>query len=306
MGFKIIDQTKGIWKKTPYSTLLYLLLIVILACLISSYLFGAVVCKLLYGISFFSSSQQVFDPSNKELIEAMKTMQFFNAIGTFVLPPFLFLHFRGLAAFKYLKLDKSISKLSILRVFVLALTMIPMANFLGSLNELIPFPDFLNFLKIAEEQTMLLTEQFLIMDSVFDLLLMILIMGVLAGVGEELLFRGLLQRLFQNWSGSKHLAVWLTALLFSVIHMQYHAVLPRFFLGAFIGYVFVYSGSLRTSIYLHFFYNTSLVLLSYFIQHDRVSSSWESIGTTNLSVIVLSLVLLVGFSYSWFKRQTVA
>ena len=84
MGLKIIDQTKGIWKKTTYSTLLYLLLVVILACLISSYLLGAVFCKVVFGISFFSSSQQVFDPSNQNLIEALKAMQLFNAIGTFV------------------------------------------------------------------------------------------------------------------------------------------------------------------------------------------------------------------------------
>ncbi len=306
MGFKMIDQTKGIWKKTPYTSLLYLLLIVILACLISSYLFGAVACKLIYGISFFSSSQQVFDPSNKQLIEAMKTMQLFNALGTFVLPPFLFLHFRGSAALTYLKLDKSISKTSVFRVFIMALFMIPIANYLGALNESIPLPEFLNFLKIAEEQTLLLTEQFLIMNSLSDLFLMIIIMGVVAAVGEELLFRGLLQRLFQDWSGNKHLAVWLTALLFSVIHMQYHAVLPRFFLGAFIGYVFVYSGSLRTSIYLHFFYNTSLVLLTYCIQHKMVPSSWESIGTSNFSMFILSLVLIYGFSYSWFTKNKAA
>jgi membrane protease YdiL (CAAX protease family) len=303
MGLGIIQKTKGVWINTSNSTLLYLLLVVILGGLISSYLLGAIICKLVYGISFFSSSHQVFDPSNLELMNAMKTMQLFNAIGTFVLPPMVFLHFRGLSFVNYLKLENPLSGLTIAKVFVLALAMIPLANYLGSLNEIIPFPEFLNFLKVAEEQTLLLTQQFLIMDSIWDLGIMIFIIGVVAALGEELLFRGILQNLFQDWSQSKHLAVWFTALLFSVIHMQYHAVLPRFFLGAFIGYVYVYSGSLRSAIYLHFFYNTSLVVLSYLIQHEFVAESWEFIGNTSISVII-AVTLLFSLSYKWFSNRT--
>lgn len=305
MGLKIIEKTKGVWIHTSYSALLYLLLVVILGGLISSYLLTVVVCQLVYGISFFSSSQLVFDSSNVEMMNAMKTMQLFNAIGTFVIPPILFLHLRGLSFVNYLKLNKPLSGITIVKVFVLALAMIPLANFLGFLNESVPLPEFLNFLKLVEEQSLVLTEQFLKMDSIWDLGIMILIMGVVAAVGEEFLFRGILQNLFQDWSKSKHLAIWLTALLFSVIHMQYHAVLPRFFLGAFIGYVYVYSGSLRSSIYLHFFYNTSLVVLSYLIQHKLLASaSLESIGSSSISVII-AVTVLFSLSYKWFNRASI-
>ena len=302
MGLNIIEKTKGVWSETSYSTLLYLLLVVILGGLISSFLVGAVICQLVYGISFFSSSNQVFDPSNSQMMDAMKTMQLFNAIGTFVIPPLVFLHLRGQSFSNYLKLEKSLSGIIVAKVFVLAIAMIPLANYLGSINETIPFPEFLNFLKVAEEQTLLLTQQFLIMDSIWDLGIMILIMGVIAAVGEELLFRGILQNLFQNWSKSKHLAVWLTALLFSVIHMQYHAVLPRFFLGAFIGYVYLYSGNLRSAIYLHFFYNTSLVVLAFLIQHEYVYSTLESFGTASISIAISAVILLFIISYKWFSN----
>ena len=302
MGLNIIEKTKGVWSEISYSTLLYLLLVVILGGLISSFLVGAVICQLVYGISFFSSSNQVFDPSNSQMMDAMKTMQLFNAIGTFVVPPLVFLHLRGQSFSNYLKLEKSLSGIIVAKVFVLAIAMIPLANYLGSINEAIPFPEFLNFLKVAEEQTLLLTQQFLIMDSIWDLGIMILIMGVVASVGEELLFRGILQNLFQNWSKSKHLAAWLTALFFSVIHMQYHAVLPRFFLGAFIGYVYLYSGNLRSAIYLHFFYNTSLVVLAFLIQHEYVSSSLESFGTVSISIAISAVILLFSISYKWFNN----
>ena len=304
MDLKLIEKTKGIWKETSYSTLLYFLLLLILVGLISSYLFGSIVCKLVYGISFISSPLSVLDLYDSDMINAMKTMQLFNALGAFVFPPLVFLHLRGLSIPKYLKLDKSIAKFSLLKIFILSLAMIPVANYLGALNESFPLPEFLNFLQIAEIQSLVLTEQFLIMNSLFDLGLMILIMGVVAAVGEELLFRGILQNLFQDWSNSKHLGVWLTAFLFSVIHLQYHAVLPRFALGAFIGYVYMYSGRLRISIYLHFFYNTSLVVLTYLIQHELVSDSWEFIGTVNTMVLTFASAILFSLSYSLFKLDS--
>ena len=204
-------------------------------------------------MSFFSSTQDVFDHQNKKLIDAMKLMQFFNALGVFIIPSILFLHFRGLKFCTYLKLNSSVYIKGVLTIFVMAIAMIPVANFFGAVNAMLPLPKFLSFLKDIEAQTLLITEQFLVMDTPIDLLLMLALIGFVAAVGEELLFRGVLQNLFQEWFGSPHIAVWLTAFLFSVIHLQYHALLPRFVLGALIGYVYVYSGNLRSAMLLHFF-----------------------------------------------------
>ena len=293
MGLNIIEKSKGIWSNSAYANLLYYLLVVILGGLISSYMVGAIFCQFVYGISFFSSSELVFDAENVAMINAMKTMQFFNAIGTFVLPPLAFIHLRGKDAVSYFRLKSNLGLKTILVLLLMAWAMIPLANFLGVLNEALPIPEFLNFLKLAEEQTLLLTEQFLQMDTVLDLIAMLVLMGVVAALGEELLFRGVLQNLFKEWSGSKHVAVWITAFLFSVIHLQYHAILPRFALGGFIGYVYLYSGSLRAPILLHFLYNSTLVVLTFFVQQEALNESVEQIGTSDLSLIILSAFVLL-------------
>ena len=298
MGFSVIEKSRGIWSKKSHSTLLYYLPIVIMAGLMISHVLGAFFCQLVFDISFFSSTKEVFDPNNKKLIDAMKVMQFFNALGTFVLPAFLFFHFRGVKPFEYLKLKNKLTAKELALMMLLALVMIPVANFLGYLNEGVYLPEFLDFLKAIEEQTMRVTEQFLVMNSYVDLLLMILLIGVVAAVGEELLFRGLIQNLFLEWWGSKHVAVWLTALLFSVIHLQYQAVLPRFVLGALIGYVYVNSGNLRSSIYLHFFYNTTLLIVAFLIQHDGIDASWEYVG----SQYVIPMIFL-GIFLFWLVAQ---
>ena len=298
MALNIIHKSKGIWESKSYSNLVYLLPILILSGLVLSHIIGAFICQFLFDVSFFSSTQEVFEPQNKKLIDAMKLMQFFNALGCFIVPPILFLHFRGVAFYTYLKLNSSIYIKGVLTIFVMALAMIPVANFFGALNAMLPLPEFLSFLQEIEAQTILITEQFLVMDTLIDLLLMLGLIGFLAAVGEELLFRGVLQNLFQEWFGSTNIAIWLTAFLFSVIHLQYHAVLPRFVLGALIGYVYVNSGNLRSAMMLHFFYNSTLVLLTFFIQHGGIDASWEEVGAEGF-ILALTSVLVLGILLLW-------
>ena len=298
MALNIIHKSKGIWVSKSYSNLVYLLPILILSGLVLSHIIGAFICQFLFDVSFFSSTQEVFEPQNKKLIDAMKLMQFFNALGCFIVPPILFLHFRGVAFYTYLKLNSSIYIKGVLTIFVMALAMIPVANFFGALNAMLPLPEFLSFLQEIEAQTILITEQFLVMDTLIDLLLMLGLIGFLAAVGEELLFRGVLQNLFQEWFGSSHIAIWLSAFLFSVIHLQYHAVLPRFVLGALIGYVYVNSGNLRSAMLLHFFYNSTLVLLTFFIQHGGIDASWEEVGAEGF-ILALTSVLVLGILLLW-------
>ena len=261
MALNIIEKSKGIWASKSYSSLVYFLTILILGGLVFSHIIGAFICQFLFDVSFFSSTHDVFDTQNKKLIDTMKLMQFFNVLGVFIFPTILFLHFRGVAFNTYLRLNSYVNVKDVLAIFIMALAMIPIANFLGALNAILPLPDFLSFLNDLEDQTLLITEQFLVMDTLADLLLMLGLIGLVAAVGEELLFRGTLQNLFQEWFGSPHVAIWLTAFLFSVIHLQYHAVLPRFVLGALIGYLYVNSGNLSSAILLHFFYNSLLVFL---------------------------------------------
>ena len=292
MALNIVQKSKGIWASKSYSSLVYFLPILILSGLVLSHIIGALLCQFLFDVSFFSSTQDVFDPQNKKLIDAMKLLQFFNALGVFIVPSILFLHFRGVSFYTYLKLNSSVYIKGVLAIFIMALAMIPVANFLGAINAMLPLPEFLSFLKEIEAQTLLITEQFLVMDTPIDLFLMLGLIGLIAAVGEELLFRGVLQNLFQEWFGSPHIAIWLTAFLFSVIHLQYHAVLPRFVLGALIGYVYVNSGNLRSAMLLHFFYNSTLVLLTFFIQHGGLDASWEEVGAERLMLVVMSVLVL--------------
>ena len=80
--------------------------------------------------------------------------------------------------------------------------------------------------------------------SVPALAVNILIIGILAGLSEELLFRGCFQRLLTTGGVNRHVAIWTVAICFSALHFQLFGFVPRILLGAYFGYLLLWSGSL--------------------------------------------------------------
>ena len=81
-------------------------------------------------------------------------------------------------------------------------------------------------------------------------------------------FRGVLQQLL---GGRRHVAIWLTAVIFSAIHMQFYGFVPRMLMGALFGYVFVWTGSLWVPIVMHFVNNGMAVLVYYIFSSKGVA-----------------------------------
>jgi membrane protease YdiL (CAAX protease family) len=117
-----------------------------------------------------------------------------------------------------------------------------------------------------------------------------------------LLFRGLLQRLIREWLGNVHVAVFISAFLFSALHMQFFGFLPRMMLGIMFGYLFVWTGSLWVPVFAHFVNNGSAVVVSYLGQRGVPGGNYEEFGATNNTLlIVLSGVAMAGLLYFIFR-----
>lgn len=95
------------------------------------------------------------------------------------------------------------------------------------------------------------------------LLLMVLVLAVMPAIFEELFFRVGLQQLLGKWFRNDHIAIVVTALIFSFMHLEMNGFLVRFVLGLTLGYVFVYSRSLVPNVMLHFVNNTVVTVSSY-------------------------------------------
>lgn len=135
----------------------------------------------------------------------------------------------------------------------------PMVAWLAQWNSGIEFPAYMQgfqeWVKASEADARVLIFKFLDTTTIFGFLFNLFMIAVLPSIGEEMLFRGTIQPVVQKWSNNKHLAVWLTAILFSAMHMQFLTFAPRLLLGAMLGYLLVYGGSLWYPILAHFINN---------------------------------------------------
>jgi len=236
--------------------------------------------------------------------ESLKWLQFLQTIGTFLLPPVICAaiwdsQHRPLA---WLHLDRGADG----RLFVLAVGImvcaIPAINLLADINGRIELPESLDFieqkLKDYEASAAALTERFLQADNVGQVLLNIGLMALLPALAEELSFRGTLQQIL----GNRQVAVWVTAILFSAIHMQFYGFIPRMLMGAMFGYVFVWSGCLWIPVVMHFTNNLMAVVAYSFFGSENSYADTIGAGATwwlgVLSLLLTSLGLLI------FYRRT--
>lgn len=139
----------------------------------------------------------------------------------------------------------------------------------------------------AAEQTALMLGG----DSWGSLVLSLLVVGVMAGLSEELFFRGALQRVLLSRPMGVHAAVWITAVAFSAMHMQLFGFVPRLLLGAFFGYAMVWSGSVWVPVLLHVVNNSMVVTARFLYLRGDMTTDPDSIGVGSTVIISLSVAL---------------
>ena len=100
------------------------------------------------------------------------------------------------------------------------------------------------WMKDAEESAAEITKAFLDVKTIPGLVFNVFMIAFLPAVGEELLFRGIIQRIFTDMTKSHHWGIWISAILFSAMHFQFYGFVPRVLLGALFGYLLVWSGSI--------------------------------------------------------------
>jgi membrane protease YdiL (CAAX protease family) len=140
--------------------------------------------------------------------------------------------------------------------------------------------------------------------GITNLFLNLLLVAVFAGVGEELFFRGILQRLFIKMFRNAWAGIIVTAILFSAIHLQFYGFIPRFILGVLLGLIYWYSGSLWPAIIAHFAYDAFAVIMIHFnpalAEKENVSIS---LGNQAVMAIV-SAALVIAIVIVMKKKST--
>jgi membrane protease YdiL (CAAX protease family) len=212
---------------------------------------------------------------DKTATSSLKWLQCIQTLSLFLLPALLcaWVWEEKHRPFHWLRMDKMISWRVVGLAALVMVCAIPGINLLADLNNRIVLPECLSsleqFFRQMEEEAALLTKRFMQADNVWVMMINMGLMAVLPALAEEMSFRGVLQQLL---SGMRtHVAIWLTAVIFSAIHMQFYGFIPRMLMGALFGYVFVWTGSLWVPIVMHFVNNGMAVLVYYILSLPGVA-----------------------------------
>jgi len=135
------------------------------------------------------------------------------------------------------------------------------------------------------------------------IILRILIFSLLPGVCEELFFRGALQHIFTARVGP-HAAIWITGLLFSLIHFQIYGSIPRFLLGVCFGYLTWWSASLWPAMFAHALFN-GISLLLFYQNENRMQEGFDGIPVY-LTLVAATMVFFILHTLrkQFLNRQT--
>lgn len=238
---------------------------------------------------------------------AMMLAQGVSSLFVFIFPGLLYWYALEKKRFQ----DFSIKKLPQASIFglvvLIQLAFSPFSGYVQSLNENMKLPGFLkkieDFMKSMEENMATLTEFLTKFDSPAQLITAIIVIAILAGVGEELIFRGLIQRKLLISLKNHHLAIWISAAIFSFIHFQFYGFFPRMFLGAMFGYLYFWSGNIWIPIFAHIFNNGLAVIVMHLVNQKKISPEMEKLDTIPVPYVLASLLIFGSLMFVFQKNN---
>lgn len=280
---------------------------IILASFLFFLLVSMVIAIPLFGLDSMMTIPSINDLSDPESIRVLKYFQVVQSIGLFLVPPFILAWLFHGQIITYLYLDKSTTSTSLFLTVVLVIFSLPLINFIAGWNAQMELPEWLfsleQWMRNAEDNATELTEAFLQTDTTGGLLFNLFMIAFIPAVGEELLFRGVIQRIFTTWTKNHHWGIWISAILFSALHIQFYGFIPRLLLGVLFGYLLVWSGSMWLPVAAHFFNNGFAVTAMFLINKNIINQEVEEIGSTAESYYAAALSLAVTALVLWLIKK---
>ena len=253
-----------------------------------------------YGTNMATMFEDVNEDSPLGIRNLLRASNGISHFLTFSVSSIVFaIYFFGASWWSKLDLNRIPSAAQLVGGSLFVILSFPFIQLVYWINRQMPLPEYMTKMEASAEKML---EAILNMQGPNELLINILIIGLLPAVGEELLFRGLLQKRIERYFRSAVPAIWIAAVVFSAFHMQFEGFLPRLVLGAMLGYLFYWSKSLWLPIAAHFLFNSLQVAGQYFFteQMEQIEKA-ESIRP-NWLMGVISLIVVLGIGFLMQKK----
>ena len=278
-------------------------LFILLALIIIGLILGTVV-----GFAYV-----IITKSNPQDLNSLRFMQISSQLFTFVFPPI---------AYAFLVKEKPVNALGLKNVkilwFLIGTAMIfaimPLNSILAEWNAGLKLPESLSALeqmiKDMQESASAMIEKFVSVDTIGGLILNLFMIAGLAALGEELLFRSIIQTSLIKICKNAHVGILIASAIFSFIHLEFYGFVPRLILGMLLGYMFYFSGSIWVPMLMHFLNNGTVVLIYFLNNKDITNIDVDTFGQTSIPILIVSIVVMIAlflFSIKYSdKERTIA
>ncbi|MBQ3656779.1 MAG: CPBP family intramembrane metalloprotease [Bacteroidales bacterium] len=280
-------ENRGFWFR------LFTLIIIALTAVFVAVTFGTVFASLFFGTAKIADHH----------IDTVLFLQAFVSVGLFVVPPLVYARCFG----EDLTMKNKPKLLSVVLCVAIMMFSMPFCSYLEELNLNMRLPSAFagleNWMRIQENNAKELTDMILSHREPIYILLNVLVIGMIPALGEELFFRGVIQDslLLKTSKIRGWICVLITGAIFSAIHLQFFGFLPRFFLGAVLGFMLLITKSIWTSILCHFCNNTFAVLTAGYFSNESMNDVPQVFEYK--SVIIISVVLTIFLFWCLKKNE---
>lgn len=234
----------------------------------------------------------------------MRWILTYQNIFLFILPALMAACLWSAQPMQWLRLRHPVSPVAAIGAVLIMIVALPGNNLLAHLNEQIALPDSFHALTdwMQQQQTAsdAVLEKLMGEGTWLTFAANLFVIAILAAIGEEFCFRGVLQGLM----GHTQRAIWLTAFIFSFIHFQFDGFFPRLLMGALFGYVLVWSGCLWLPIIMHCVNNASVTVLYYIAQQRGIDNDvMDAFGTGDTLWVGIISWVLIGIGIYCLRRS---
>ena len=256
------------------------------------------------------SSNLVSSAHKQEYINVFKVFQGSSSFFGFVGASLLICLFFKKRITDFFKFNTSVNWSHLLAAPFVFIVAFPLISISGSLNEAIPFPEFMSGweleLKIKEFQLSVMSFFIGSGEGSYGLISSILVMAVIPAIGEELLFRGVVQRTLLDFKWNHHKVIWLTAFIFSAMHLQFYGFIPRLILGATLGYLYFWSNNIWIPILGHFVQNaSSVIMLNMYVNGNQEDMILPDETSMPIMPVLISILAFTGLMYHIYKTRNI-
>jgi len=290
-------------QRSPWTDLLFLIMVMFVCVFAVSLIFVGMGYILFGNIDFFTDLPTAGQAQNYYTYMVLGV----SSAATFIAPAYIFQrrnNEKGLFLRQNLT-DWKTYAFSILFLVAFAPCMSLIADWNAQMQFSESWNDLQEWMRIKEDEMAVLTES-IVMTTAWDkLLLNIVVIAVLPGIGEELFFRGALQQIGTRIFKNEYIAVWVVAIIFSAIHLQFYGFFPRLLLGVFFGYLVIWTRNIWTAVIAHFVNNSMVVILAFYYATQGKSYA-ELMESDSYPIIVYlgSFVFSIIIAFIFYQYTT--